>query len=60
MLHNVDADPKLGLISAKLAVAKVPHVIAHVSVAKEVKAKTKVAAAKTIAAVSSYFSSRFF
>lgn len=35
-----------------MALAKAPHIIAKVAVAKEVKAKTKIAAAKTLAAVS--------
>lgn len=52
MLHNAEAKPKLGLIKAKVALASAPHVIAHVSVAKEVKAKTKIAFAKSLAAVS--------
>lgn len=43
---------KLALIKGKVALAKVPHVLAHVAVAKEVKAKTKIAALKSLAAVS--------
>lgn len=57
-LNQSDAAPKLGLIAAKvalvkgkIALAKAPHVIATVAVAKEVKAKTKIAAIKAIAAV---------
>lgn len=51
-LHESEAAPKLGLIKAKIAIAKAPHIIAKVAVAKEVKAKAKIAAVKTVAAVS--------
>lgn len=59
-MHESQAAPKpLGLIKAKLAVAKAklalakaPHLIATAVVAKEIKVKTKIAAAKALAAVS--------
>lgn len=62
-LHESEAVPKpLGLIKgkiavakAKLAIAKAPHLIASAIVAKEVKAKTKIAFAKAVAAVSDAF-----
>lgn len=41
-------------IKTKLAAAKVPHVLAHVAVGKEVKTKAKIALAKTAAAVSDH------
>lgn len=43
---------KAALVKGKIAAVKAPHIIAHVAVAKEVKAKTKIALAKTLAAVS--------
>lgn len=51
-IHESEAAPELGLIKAKLALKKVPHVIAKVAVAKEVKTKAKVAAVASLAAVS--------
>lgn len=51
-IHQSEAAPKFGLIKAKLALKKAPHIIAKVAVAKEVKTKAKIAAAKTFAAVS--------
>lgn len=51
-LHQIEAAPKLGLIKAKVALVKAPHVIAKVAVAKEVKSKAKVALAESFAAVS--------
>lgn len=51
-IHESEAAPELGLIKAKLALKKVPHILAKVAVAKEVKTKVKIAAAKSLAAVS--------
>ncbi|XP_055316162.1 uncharacterized protein LOC129575945 [Sitodiplosis mosellana] len=50
-VHETEAVAKLALVKAKVALVKAPHVIAKVSVAKEVLAKKKIAAAKTLAAV---------
>lgn len=47
-----EAAPKLELLKAKLALKKIPHIAASVAVAKEVKTKAKIAALKTIDAVS--------
>lgn len=51
-IHESEATAKLALIKTKIALAKAPHLIAKAVVAKEVKAKTKLAFAKSIAAVS--------
>lgn len=53
-IHESEAAPELGLIKAKLALKKVPHVLAKVAVAKEVKTKVKIAAAASLAAVSAH------
>lgn len=42
---------KIAVAKTKLAIAKAPHLIATAVVAKEVKAKTKIAALKAKAAV---------
>lgn len=61
-MQESEAVHKLGLLKAKAALvkgkivaAKAPHIIAHVAVAKEVKAKSKLAIVKTIEAVSVNF-----
>lgn len=41
----------LGLLKAKIVAVAAPHVAAKIAVAKEVKAKTAIAFAKSIAAV---------
>lgn len=41
----------IGLLKAKIVAVAAPHVAAKVAVAKEVKAKTAIAFAKTVAAV---------
>lgn len=53
LMHETEAHPKLKL-KLKLLKAKLiaPHIAAKVAVAKEVKAKTAIAAVKTVAAVS--------
>lgn len=53
-MHETEAHPKLKL-KLKLLKAKLvaPHIAAKVAVAKSIKAKTAIAAAKTVAAVSS-------
>lgn len=45
------AKTKFALVKTKLAIAKAPHLIATALVAKEVKAKAKIAAVKAKAAV---------
>lgn len=42
----------IGLLKAKIVAAAAPHVAAKIAVAKEVKAKTAIAFAKSVAAVS--------
>lgn len=49
--HGTEGHLKLKLLKAKLLAAKAPHVIAHVKVAKEVKASAANAFFKTLAAV---------
>lgn len=43
----------IGLLKAKIVAAAAPHVAAKIAVAKEVKAKTAIAFAKSVAAVRS-------
>lgn len=50
------AKTKLALVKTKIAIAKAPHVIATALVAKEVKTKVKIAAAKAKAAVRIFIS----
>lgn len=52
LAHEAQAHLKLKLLKGKLLAAKAPHVLAKIAVAKEVKIKSKIAAVKTIAAVS--------
>lgn len=52
LVHESQAHLKLKILKGKLLAAKASHVIAKVAVAKEVKIKSKIAAVKTIAAVS--------
>lgn len=52
LAHESEAHLKLKLLKGKLIAAKAPHVLAKIAVAKEVKLKSKIAAVKSIAAVS--------
>lgn len=64
-MHECQAKPKpllkakLAVVKAKLAIAKAPHLIASAVVAKEIKTKSKIAAAKAVAAVRSQFPTNF-
>lgn len=52
LAHETEGHLKLKLLKAKLLAAKAPHVLAHIKVAKEVKAASANAFIKTLAAVS--------